>query len=79
MISIPQHFLSACADKVDVCMGDCDEPVKQDAATGRWFVTMGHPGFNSAANNGRGFKTKLKAVESVRWFAARRSSGPTVR
>lgn len=76
---IPEFLLSECAGKCEPCFGECDEPVKQDVRTGRWFVTMGHPGFNSAANNNRGFKTKLKAVESLRWFAARRSSGPVVR
>lgn len=76
---IPSYLLSPCVDRTsDLCCG-CDEAVKQNPEGCRWFITMGHPGFNSAANNGRGFKTKHAAVVSMRWFASRRSSAPAVR
>lgn len=61
---IPAHLLSSCVDRlgIEVCSGeDCAEAVKQNPETGRWFITMGHPGFNLPLNNGRGFKTMVGA------------------
>jgi hypothetical protein len=45
-----------------------------DGSKGRWFITMGHPGFNSPANNAQGYASKAKAEAALR-----RYSGPRVR
>lgn len=60
--STPAHLASS-----QRCMrGECEPATCPDrfkqAANGRWFVTMGHAGFNSRANNRDGFAT-LKAAE----------------
>lgn len=41
----------------------CATRVAQDAA-GRWFITMGHAGFNLPANNRNGFATEAAAVKA---------------
>jgi hypothetical protein len=41
--------------------GSCEEAVKQNPNTGRWFITIGHCGFNTPANNMDGFQTGLIA------------------
>lgn len=33
---------------------------------GRWFITMGHPGYNSIANNRSGYATEAAARAAVR-------------
>jgi hypothetical protein len=43
----------------------CEQAVVQNPETGRWFVTFGHAGFNSRANNGSGVATRRAAVGSV--------------
>lgn len=48
----------------------CQEPVKQGPG-GRWYITMGHPGFNSPANNGLGYATKGMAVAAYRRYKAK--------
>lgn len=40
-------------------------PVEQ-RANGRFFITMGHAGFNVRANNGFGFKTAGAAIAAAR-------------
>jgi hypothetical protein len=32
---------------------------------GRWFITIGHAGFNTKANNGRGYATRDKAITAI--------------
>lgn len=51
------HLSSTCAAG---CRGRCWEIAKQ-APNGRWFITMGHAGFNSRANNGRGYASRFAA------------------
>ena len=51
----------------------CDQAVKQ-APTGRWYITMGHAGFNSTANNGAGYETVRSA--RMAWYSY---SGKTAR
>lgn len=46
---------------------DCKDAVKQ-APTGNWFITMGHAGFNSKANNGNGYKSKQLALRSMNFY-----------
>ena len=38
---------------------------------GRWFVTMGHAGFNSRANNGFGYATEANARRAVATYQGR--------
>lgn len=38
---------------------------------GRWFITIGHPGFNSPANNGHGYATRNTALAAYRKYSAR--------
>jgi hypothetical protein len=42
--------------------GDVVEYVGTPGQPGRWYITLGHPGFNSRANNGPGYKNKKAAV-----------------
>lgn len=62
---LPAHLTPDCGN--DLYCVDCTAPVKL-APHGRWYVTMGHPGFNSHANNGNGYATKAMAVAAVRKF-----------
>lgn len=39
----------------------CEGVVKSDER-GRWFITLGHAGFNLPMNNRSGYATKLRAV-----------------
>lgn len=60
-MAIPSYLLSSngCERAYPLCTG-CAESVKQ-APTGRWFITMGHAGFNSPANNRAGYATREAA------------------
>jgi hypothetical protein len=55
---MPSHLISTCGK--DLCRS-CAEPVRQ-ADTGRWYITMGHSGFNLPANNRNGYASKARAV-----------------
>lgn len=44
------------------CAEDCPERFKQDPQTKRWYITMGHAGYNSPANNGEGYHTRKSAI-----------------
>ena len=62
---------SPCADARNFsCRGECGHLTKQ-AQSGRWFLTMGHAGFNSPANNGRGYETKAKAEAAHRRYSGK--------
>ncbi len=73
--AIPEHLASECGDprKWDICYG-CGQAVKQ-GPDGRWFVTMGHPGFNSPANNRDGYATLARALAAVRAYGRFGSAG----
>ena len=65
------HLLSDCGvTHYGVCT--CTEPVKQ-REDGMWFITMGHAGFNCAANNRDGFKTKERAVKAHQKYAPKKT------
>jgi len=71
---IPTYLLSTTGCERDICRkADCPEAVKQNPATGRWFITMGHPGFNSPANNGQGYRTHANALAAIRRYSAAKS------
>lgn len=44
----------------------------QDPATGRWFITIGHAGFNSPANNRNGYATAEAALAAHYRYAGKR-------
>lgn len=67
----PEYLKTDKPGHEDVCYG-CDEAAKQRPDTDRWYVTMGHPGFNSPANNGRGYATRGAALAAVRFYGSRR-------
>jgi hypothetical protein len=58
MANIPEYLIGGAA-----------EPVKVNPETGRWFITMGNPGFNSPANNGFGYATRNLALAAIRRYA----------
>lgn len=64
-----QHLLSPCADSVELCYG-CRESVKR-APNGRYFITMGHPGFNTLRNNADGYLTIQRARAIVAHYASK--------
>ena len=37
----------------------------------RWYITMGHAGYNSPANNGFGYETEAKAMAAHRRYKGR--------
>ena len=56
------HLTAKCGP---VCRSTtCAEMVKQ-APTGRWYITMGHAGFNTTANNRNGYATMPAAVNAA--------------
>lgn len=70
---IPTYLLSGIGCERDICRNACcNAAVKQNPETGRWFITMGHPGFNSPANNGRGYASHAKARSAFRRYGDRR-------
>jgi len=58
-MTCPDHLTSACAQTMACRDPWCHDAVKV-APTGRWFITMGHAGFNSPANNGAGYMSPLQ-------------------
>ena len=70
--SIPDCLISKdhCEKKIDVCYGDCEEPVKRDPH-GRWYITMGHPGFNAKLNNAHGYRSEKVARMVLKAHAAK--------
>lgn len=42
----------------------------QDPQSGRWYITMDNPGFNSPANNSNGYATQDKAEQASFRYAA---------
>lgn len=69
MNALVNPTLDACVRTT--CRGTCTNAVQQDAA-GRWFITMGHPGLNSTANNRRGYATKAAAIAACQKCAGAR-------
>ena len=64
------HLESKCSDNpvcADFC---CSEMVKQ-REDGRWFITMGHAGFNCRLNNANGFSTQEMAIEISRLYLSK--------
>ena len=71
---IPDYLYGDCfnTEHPDICrVTGCAEAVKLNPETGRWFITMGHPGFNSPANNGAGYHSKDSALKAFRRYGNR--------
>lgn len=66
--SIPAVFLPAEDCNSYLCYGNCSAPARRDHQSGRWYITMNHPGFNSPANNRDGYETKAAAVAAIRFY-----------
>lgn len=49
---------------------DCPNAVEVEGSglEARWFISMGHPGFNSPANNRGGYVTRAKAQAACRRY-----------
>jgi hypothetical protein len=56
------------AGKAGLCQGKCPTPVKESLG-GKWYITMGHAGFNSPSNNGSGYASKAKALAAWRRYS----------
>jgi hypothetical protein len=50
------------------CAGEGAGAVVQAGAAGNWFVTMGHAGFNTRANNGGGYISEKAARAAVKRY-----------
>jgi hypothetical protein len=62
-MTLPSHFASPCG----ICRKPaCEHAVAQEAETGRWFITIGHPGFNTRANNLNGYASRAQAYAAYR-------------
>ena len=63
------HLYSNCI--YDTCRNiDCDDAVKK-SSFGRWFITMGHAGYNSPANNNNGYRSKKVALFAMKKYLNR--------
>lgn len=60
----PLGFASAIVD------GELTE-VAHRMESGRWFIAMGQPGFNSPANNRDGYASEASAIAASRRYAAK--------
>lgn len=67
-MSIPAYLLNDAGCEHVICNGDCGKAVKINPETGRWYITMGHPGFNSNANNGDGYSAKRTAEAAIQRY-----------
>lgn len=62
---IPEYLNSDCLNDRVPCKGYCGDSIKQ-APTGRWYITIGHPGFNLPANNRNGYRSSKEAYNKMR-------------
>jgi hypothetical protein len=70
-IMIPEYLLSDCAGKSESCRESyrCPHSVKRNPAPGgKWFITMGHAGFNSPTNNGGGYVSEQAAHYGIEFY-----------
>ena len=51
---------------MDCCRNvHCPEAVKKNEGSGRFYITMGHAGFNTTRNNGDGYATWATAKRVI--------------
>lgn len=62
----PRSTMAPCAAETYRCAAGaaCSTRAAKHEATGRWFITMGHAGFNLPTNNGHGYATEGSAVKA---------------
>ncbi len=59
---MPKHLASNCSA---VCRSTiCPQMIKR-ATTGRYYITIGHAGFNTDANNANGYATRDAALRDA--------------
>lgn len=71
-MTIPEYLLSGRGCERELCYGGHVEAVQQ-APSGRWYITMGHPGFNSPANNRSGYASRGAAEAAIRRYGGTRA------
>jgi len=66
-----KHFETTCIQmsRFGLCCNGCPDTIRMNEATGRWFITIGHAGFNSPTNNRSGYVSWQKAWESSKRYA----------
>lgn len=72
---IPSYLLSGTGCERGICAG-CANAVKINPATGRWFITMGHPGFNSPTNNRDGYSSAERAKTAIKLYRGKTRRAP---
>jgi len=66
------HLYSNCIKNINLCNDlNCPDAVKRSLNNGRWYITMGHAGFNTKANNGNGYATKNTALSTMKKLTRR--------
>lgn len=69
---IPTYLIGAAGCERNICRNpECPEAVKVNPANGRWYITMGHPGFNSRANNINGYRSAANARAALHRYGGR--------
>lgn len=53
------------------CGPECPDRVKERKSTGRFYITMGHAGYNSPANNRDGYASKKAALKASQGYGER--------
>ncbi len=66
-----EAYLTTTCINFGECRGNCGDSIRQ-APTGRWFITIGHPGFNNPTNNTTGYSTQAKAVKALAYRNVKR-------
>lgn len=60
---LPTYLSSSCQA---VCRQEkCPDAVKLNTASGTWYITIGHAGFNSPTNNKFGYATESSARSAM--------------
>lgn len=67
----PAYLLAPLSCINGECGPECAERVKEDTASGRFFITMGHAGYNSPANNRQGYASKKAALKASQGYGER--------
>ena len=60
------------------CAGTNPKAVAQFSYNQRWYITFGHPGFNSPANNANGYETEGLARAAIRRYSSKSYAGKVV-
>lgn len=69
-MTIPAYLIGNAGCEREICHATgCPAAVKERPETGRFYITMGHPGFNSPANNRDGYATHAKALAAIRRYS----------